>query len=343
MKSLMAAAALAASFAAPASHAGGTLFDAVSLGGSRGMALRVLSEPGLPAEAAGVRDGIARSMGLAGDPGSLASTSLKVSPVLRWDDNVNGGMASDDLVIGGYRFLVDERFRARGGVVVGGAVSAGAAYALGERTGIEFGLQASAAFAPALSMTKTAVRGEACVRHVTADYGTLLSGCADVSARDQELGSSRKAGVEVSASRTFVGRAAVHEAEVTLRREKEFENGAVRDQVGLRYGAATPGGVAFSAEIGFGTASKDVMTTRRRAGVSAAAIIAGRPTRLGVSVQEGRGGLFLGEERREVTISAFASRQVTDRLTIGVHATRTRARHDFFDDSGFGVDFGIRF
>lgn len=320
----------------------GEVLDAVALSGSPAISIYALSMHGLPAPYHIAGDRLVRRAGLAGR--GSGSTWLHFFPVLTYDGNINGGAVGEAVTLDGFRFEIADAYRAVGGVLVGAAVSSGARIGVDGGTALEFDLGASAAWSPERSMSKTSMGGSACLHHMSADRATHLRGCLDVHRLEYDLGETRRAGAELGIGHVFASRTAFHEVGASLRRERDFV-GAGPDQAILtaRYTGAFTGGWTFSAVGGFGARIEERIVMRERFSVSAARVMAGRPTSLMIGLQRNRGGLFLGEVRNERVISLGIGRQMNDQFAIGFTASRTEAKHDFFEDTGFGLNLGLRF
>lgn len=347
MRTKMIMTVLAASLVAPAAHAEERrvgVLDAVAMSGSQSLAIYALSNPALPRQMHETRDNIASRMGLSGQPGDIGSRWMRFSPVLTYDGNINGGSTGDSILAGGFRFEVGEEFRAVSGILVGGSVNAGMRVNLAERTALELDLGAMAAWAPQHDMTKNSVRASACVRHMLPDNATHLRGCVDGSYLSYELGETRKAGIEAGVSRAFASTSAFHEVSATGRIERSFGLGG-DDQLIMsgQYIGAFGNGWTIAAGAAIGSKTEERISMRERVSFAAATIIADRPTQFSVSVQNNRGGMFLGESRQERIVTLGVNRPLNDKLTARVNVSRTVARHDFFNDTSVGVDFGFRF
>lgn len=329
--------------ASPVAAKDSRILDAVAMTGSGSLALKALSDPRLPAPLKQARAKIAHDMGLTGQPGEVTSRWLRFAPVLAHDSNINGGSSGDSVTVSGLTFEVDEKFRAASGLLLGLSFNAGMRINAAPLTALELDMGGMAAFAPEHDMTKTRLTGSACLRR-DVGKGTHLRGCADAYLSTYELGRTSRLGAEVSVSRAFASSNAFHEVTLGLKQNLYLEGEDYQQTVlSAQYVTARPGPMAFTAGIQLGSDTGDRISMRERVSVGLATELAGKQTTFALSAQNNRGGLFLGEERRERTYGVSVSRRFTDKLTVGVSYTRTKAQHEFFDDNALGLDIGWRF
>jgi len=342
---LRAAAFLSLSAIAPVAHAksDGNVLEGVGMTGSESMMMFALSDYRLPRDFHEARLALAKRMGLVGTPGQVTDSWIDFAPVLTYDGNINGGSVGESVTISGLEFRVEDDYRAKGGLLVGTQVTAGLRMNVGERTALELDGYAMAAWAPEHDMTKTRVQGSACLRRMVNDR-VQVRGCLDGYHSSYELGETRRAGVEAGMSYAFASFAAFHEIDVSLKQSRYFDDEDYNQTtVAAIYTTGRPGPLAFTAGVQLGTEVEDRIAMREAFMAGVSMMVLDRPTSFLVSLQNNRGGMFLGEGRDERVYAVSANRRVHDHLTVGAAYSVTEASHEFFQDNAFGVTFNVRF
>lgn len=341
-RTIAAALALIAGASAPLAQERPGIIDALALAGSGNLTTYALSQPELPRSLHVVRAQMLARDGFLGTPGKIMDKHITFSPVLTYDGNINGGAVGDSLVISGLRFKIEDDQVSKGGVLIGGAVDAGADINLAPNTALELNAGAWVGFSPEHDLSKGGANLSACISR-QATPATRLRGCARASHLEYALGKTQRASVEIGGAHAYSVREGFNEVDVSLREERTF-GGVVEDQriLSLRHTTAHRSGLTFTIGGNLGSETRGI-SMRERVHVGAAKIIAGRPTSISLSAQNNRGGQFLGQGRAENIFTLGASRQVHDRLTVRVSGTRVRARHEFFNQNSVGIDLGLRF
>ena len=125
-----------------------------------------------------------------GTPGTLDRT-FRFSPVLAWDDNINGGYYHDQLDLGGLIFDADPANRARAGLVIGTRADASIRLSWAEGRVIDLRAGAELGWSPRHDIGRAFAQVEACARNHLAGW-TFADVCASVSgahrAARRELG-----------------------------------------------------------------------------------------------------------------------------------------------------------
>lgn len=319
----------------------GDTIKGIQMGGTERMMVMALSDPGLPAAAHATRDALLGTMGILGQAGRITRTNLNFSPVLTHDSNINGGYGSTTIVIDGLNFNVDKDYKALDGFLLGGSVSTGLRMALGHKTALSLSGSTSLAWSPEHDMWKNAVSASACINHMVT-VQTWSYGCLDASHRSIDLGESTRYGARVGMNRLFFSGIGLHEAtaEIQLNEHdsgKEYRQGLVN----VSMTTALTGGysVAFGAQLGEGV--QDVSTLRHRVFAGVGFELFDRPTSVTVGLQKNDGGIFLGSPVENAIASISISHQVTKKLDVSIHASRTDSNVSFYDDNQLGMNFGF--
>ncbi|ADO44044.1 lipocalin [Ketogulonicigenium vulgare] len=277
-------------------------------------------------------------LGYTGQPERL-TTSVRISPMLYWDPNVNNGLTQDSVLISGLEFTIPSDMVAQSGVVYGLEASASQRWAVGQGMTIqpEIGLQLSNASAwdsPAKS-----ARGAVCAVH-TLERGHWSNVCVQQS--HYTGGTSRTFDQTdlMFGHDVFVGGArggAAHLLGMTARRS--FLPEGHRDIFGLRLTSAWPGlgSTTIAAEIGGDIAGIQSRTRFISAGVTR--MIYDRPTTFSIFADQREGSFFLGEPLVDYGAGISFSRPLSDWLMIEISAEQKNSTASVYDDDYIRVNF----
>ncbi len=344
MKStLLLATALTATLAAGATAEPNRTFDGVRLAGSERLALFALTRPGMSLGALREAYGLARAMGQEGAaPGTIVHQRFDVDPILRYDDNLNGGMKNDSFTALGLEFRIDEDQVAKEGLLIGAEVGSDTRVALGHKTALDVDLGAWAGVSPGNDLSKIGANGQACVSH-RIDFANHVQSCGGASIDRYELGEGALAFVSADYIRLFSAGPGLHEARIGTGVNRNFTESGDYDQQTLSFGvtSAWKQGFATNLRASFGEEVEGRHVTTKSVDAGITAIVLDQPTSFRAGWRESEGGLFLGEPRSDETWSASVSRPITKRASVRIGYSDTDSTADFYDDSGF--DFAVSF
>lgn len=343
MKTLIATLSAAMTFTAPA-HAD-TIWDALSLTGSQRLYVYGLSQPGMGRKAHEVRAKILGDMGFEGHVGSVSATHFKVKPVLRYDNNVNGGFPADSVTVSGLTFTIDPTARRVSGLLAGIGVEGGFAMPLAD--GLALSTEVSAEYAGDFEhgLWKGRAQGQACLNKMVST-ATWLDACAQAWYSGYELGDSRGVGASLAAHHDFRLGHSLNEVSAQISQTHSMGSGmeAYDQQVlSLRMSGAYSNGVALFGGLDFGTKVEGSMVMRERAMFGLATKVAGRPSSISISAQKLRGGMWLGEPRHDTVYTLNVSHQVSEKIGLAVSMTRTKSTAGVFSDTVFGLNASLKF
>lgn len=285
---------------------------------------------------------VARRQALTKDPGErayIAERRASAFPVLSWDDNINGGLPGDGIVLGGVRFVPTED-AARAGVVLGLGGSGRLAWAVGD--GVRVALQAAATHvhAPEEDLSRSTAGASACATRTTTGFA-FVEGCLRLAAVDRDLSSTVSRRVELRGGRVFASALGDHELSLGIFRDDR--DGVPQDGVTATLLTARGGLGALGASLSLGERVEGrgavdlygaLWVTREAAG--------GAPMRVSLSYARERGARLLGSVAREDrTVTASLSRPIADGLSATVGLTRRDSTIDGF--GGTSLSLGLSF
>jgi hypothetical protein len=321
----------------------GDQLDAIRLAGSYRMMAHTLSTAGLPVQAREARDKLLGNMGYLGEFGDVSKPKFNFSPILAHDGNINGGFASDSFTISGIPFTVGEEYKAVSGVVFGMSASTGVKVSLGENSMLDLNAGASIAYSPEYEMSKLAAGASACLNHMFS-YSTYGYACLNATYKSYELGETKAVSGRTGLSHVFNSGFGVHEVSGGIQLNRML-SGAEYDQAiaNLSLSSAVPGPYAVTFGVQLGENVDDVLVMRERLYASVGFHVLERPTSVMLSVQNNRGGSWLGEARSDVVTTIGLSHQVSDKLTVSGTVSVTESSAEFFEDTQYGMNFAWRF
>ena len=321
-----------------------TTLESIRLSGSEHMMLHYLGGERMPSEAHAARAQLLQRMALTGPRGSIGDKGLKFSPVLTFDDNINGGFANDTLVISGLPLRIDSEYKAVGGVMVGGGASGLLRMNIGTGTALSLRGGASVSYALENSMLKAGSGGSACIETML-DGSTFAHGCLDASFQHVELGDTSQISARLGVDKAFSSALGVHEfgAEIQTARIGGGTDYTQKSAIFSLSTAFQDQPMAIRASLQFGEKVEGVLSMREKLTVGASFKVADRPTSVSVSVQNNRGGQFLGEDLSTRATSLSVNHQLNKNLTLGARVTRTTSSADFLEDTSLGMNVSWRF
>ena len=337
--------ALALSLAAPATaaQADGTIWDGLRLAGSQSLLAWSLSEPALPLEALAARNKILENMGYIGARGEITRTWYKFSPILTYDNDINGGFPGSSIVVSGLTFEIDEEYERVSGLMMGMSVSGGFTMPVADGLSWNSKALALATWSPEHSMSKVRIAGDSCLRKML-NISTYLNGCLDLSYSDYDLGTSHSIGGRVGISHAFAAFGALHEVQADLRHASYGGGSSYEQRVGsVRLTTAHAGGFATVAGLQLGSDVDGILAMRERIEFGISANIFGEPGMIMVSAQNNRGGSWLGEAREDRIYSLSLSRSFGDKFGATINISDTHSSAEFFNETAVGINFSYSF
>ena len=343
MKTIFATIAAATLFSAPVQA--GTIWDAMSLTGSQRLYIYALSQPGMGKKEHAVRAKILGNMGFVGHVGQVSSSALKFHPVLRYDNNVNGGFPTDSVTVGSMTFVLNPKDVRVSGVLMGAGLDGG--FAMPLANGLALSTQVSAEYAMDFEhgLAKGRASGQVCLNKM-ANPSTWLDACAQTWYSEYDLGSSTGYGVSVAAHKDFMMGKSINEVTVQLRGTHNGGSGIDgynQQLASVRLTSALSSGVALFGGVDVGTKVDGYQVMRERAVFGISGRIGGKISSVSLSAQNDRGGMWLGQARHDRTYALTVTQQITKKLTLSASLTRTKSSADVYDGTVYGLNARFAF
>lgn len=284
---------------------------------------------------------LARQLGVQPEQGfpDVVQYGVTVSPVLRHEHNVNGGIPSDYLRIGDFLFKVDPDSRARNAVMAGLRASAGLSMAVAKGSVLSFSGYKEYRRAIGEDLSVGEHGGAVTLSHTRDDWSYI-----DVSAGQYEK--RRKLGADstkyaVATVGRIIGSAGVtQDVSGTFMRIRD--NSSWQNRVRFNIASINPrlGLWRLSVEAGDRMDGR-LLPTLSVTGVYSN-IIFGSPTTLSLSAIQERGGEFFGTERRDDILIARADRRFSRKLSGYVSVERRDSNVEAFSNTNVEAGFLIR-
>ena len=268
----------------------------------------------------------------------LMDRSLRFSPVLTWDENINGGYFNDRLDLGGLILVADPANLARAGALVGGRVDATARLSWDEGRVIDLRASAELAWSPEHDIGRASAGVEACGRnHVTG--WTFVDLCASASASQRALSEGSAAGISAALVHLVSTAEAAHQFSLELDR-RALDAGF---QTGLTLGwSAVWNRAVTEVTLGAGTPIPDATATRGRVSARVGFLWHERAVSLSAWHVQASGGRLLGMDRADRVTGLGVSIEARRGMSIEVTHQVTRSTIALFDEDRTGLSVRFR-
>ena len=264
---------------------------------------------------------------------ALLGHSLRFSPVLAWDDNINGGYFNDTLEIFGLPFQVNPDNLARSGLVLGGRVDGSVRLVYAEGRYLDLTANTEAAWSPRHQIGRANAALSACARNHVSGW-TFADVCVTAAGGWRELSSSTSTAVSTKLSQLFATTAATHQVSVEVERS-QLSIGA---QTSVTLGWASVWNRATSdLSLTLGAPIPGAAATRARLSARTSWIWHNRPVTLSAWHMRSSGGMLLGMPREDRLTGLGVSVQARPGMSVDLMHQVTRSTVSLFDESRTGI------
>ncbi len=302
-----------------------------------GQALNTRTAP--PALTRAMRQGLERSGFYHEGAPALIARDLRFTPVLAWDENINGGYFNDTFNLYGLSFQVDPANLARAGLVLGGRLGGEARLAWGPGRLLDFSASAEVGWSPRHDIGRGNAQLSACARNHLTGW-TFADVCATAQAGRRSLSSSHSTAVSASLAHLFATGAAYHEVTVELERLHLAEGG--QNTVSLGWNAvwnrATTG---LSLTLGEPIPGQNA--TRARVSAQASWLWGSRPVTLSAWHMQASGGMLMGLPRQDRLTGIGLTLQPRPGLSVELMHQVTTSSIDLFAEARTGLSVRFQF
>lgn len=264
---------------------------------------------------------------------ALVNRSLRASPVLAWDDNINGGYFNETYTLFGLPFVVSPNNVARAGLVLGGRLDGSLRLAWAEGRTLDLSASAEAAWSPVHDMGRSTAHVQACARNHIARW-TFADVCATASGGRRALSSGHSVAVSAGLSRVYGGASSAHEISVELE-QRRLSPG---DQTGLTLGwGAVWNRAVTQVSVGIATPIPGASATRLRLTARVGWMWDNRPVNVSLWHLQSGGGMLLGVPRADRQTGVGISLQARSNLSVDLTHQVTQSTIALFDEARTGL------
>ena len=264
---------------------------------------------------------------------------INLSPVVAYDDNINGGNRNSSFTLGDtLTFTVDEDARAKEGVVLGAAINANMRYGYGRGDYLDAAGSFSAVHAPTEDLEKYNYGFSLCSRNHIQGW-TFLDGCATTQSQIVDLGTAREDAVRLTATQLLQAGGYDHALSATFGHVwfTNFEQNTYASSLTTSLGKLG----SASITLDLGDAVDGAHAQRERLTLNYVTSIADRTFSFSASQANARGSMFLGDLREDVTTTFGVRTDLTDQISVNIRLTDNASTVDFFEYRSVSVGFGF--
>ncbi|WP_156102902.1 hypothetical protein [Thioclava atlantica] len=317
--------------------------EAIALSGAPRLAVFALSQPERSLRDRWEMRRLLISLAFEGRVLVASRIEAHVSPFIRYDSNLNGGFPVSSLTVGGLTFQINPDDVRKKGALVGLDGQASFAMPLADGLALSGVGQVELGYAPQQRVDKTQLSGSLCVERMF-NTATWLSSCLSGYKQVFDLGQDRGISGSLTLRQELLVGQSFHELTIGVSRKRELANGGSNQNiVSLGMISALRTGFALNTNFSFGDAVLGELVMRNRVGIGISGLIAGRPTSVFFHREESRGSLYLGQPRRDRTLTVQMIRSLPWRWSAEISYSLIRSSADVFDDNFLGFSVSRRF
>lgn len=262
----------------------------------------------------------------------------RLSPIIAYDDNINGGNRSAEFDVGGFTFSGDPRFVAKEGFVFGGELGGTLRYAYGRGRYLDLSGGLSAVYSPKHDISKYAAGVSACSRNHVQEW-TFLDFCARANKLFTDIDTSTSYSLSTSGTQLFTLAGFDHEATVGVKKSFFDEYDQLSASVELATSLGKPGSISVGLEVGETVEGENSLENRISLGYRTEFL--NRPLSATLSRTTFGGGSFFGMSREDETYGLSLRTNVTSQISVGFSARSNDSTIDFYSFDSISLDIGV--
>jgi hypothetical protein len=267
---------------------------------------------------------------------------VSAKPLVEHDRNINSGIPTDTVTLGGLRFIVNEEDRAKDGFLLGGQVSAGVDYSVSKGQVVSVGGQLAYQYSFEHDLSKKYAGANVCLNSHVSKWGWIDT-C--FGARVLEQGSRLEEGYgSLGYTQVFASPFADHEVKFEI--QKAVREDYDKLTAGAILTSAIPDVGALGVSLRLGEKIEGEHTTLADGSISLTRPVFDRLTTVGVAHRYVAGGEFFGDDREDQITTFSMSTELTKRFSVSLDYEITDSTIGIYDDESLslGVNFtGFRF
>ena len=283
------------------------------------------------------REGYKDGLGVQGaEPVDNLSALFSLTPIFRYEDNINGGNSPQPLVVGNLSFIGDENFHKQSGVLVGLNAGLGGRYIYdqGRYLNYHLGTGYAQSFESGIGVVNHTAR-VCSVNHFA--KGWYVDACADQVRERKELMNATNSNVKLIGSHIFSSPTQQH-TQVKLGINRYLTDAFQQNQLQFSVSTTHPQGIVTGIDTTFGEAVSGQLATQFFVAGRVGLYFLKKPLRVSASYHRSTGGLLLGFDRDSNTASISVSYPIWRNLTATLGYIKTDSNIDHFDVGGPSLD-----
>ncbi|WP_304618401.1 hypothetical protein [Paracoccus sediminilitoris] len=265
------------------------------------------------------------------------SSGHALMPLLRHDTNVNGGIPSDRITIGGLPFRVFDDSRARSGVLMGLRYAGWQSLSFGRAARLRLSHSYSAEAEPKHGFHRLSAWARACADRPLQRW-TWVEGCLSGFYDDDSVDAETAVTSQIGMRRLFRTPLGFHQAQVTLARTHQDDYR--KDAIHLTSHTLTKAGL-FGLDVSLGERVTGQNTLRTLVAASWSGTLGRQPVTLRLSRACTTGAMFLGAAREDRITRAKVETPLSI-LDLGLYAEERQSTIDAYGGTDVGIDLGLR-
>lgn len=279
------------------------------------------------------REGYKDGLGVQGaEPVDNLSALFSLTPIFRYEDNINGGNSPQPLVVGNLSFIGDENFHKQSGVLVGLNAGLGGRYIYdqGRYLNYHLGTGYAQSFESGIGVVNHSAR-VCSVNHFARRW--YVDACADQVRERKELMNASNSNVKLIGSRIFSSPTQQH-TQVKFGINRYLTDAFQQNQLQVAVSTIHPQGIVTGIDTTFGEAVSGQLATQFFVAGRVGLYFLKKPLGISASYHRSTGGSLLGFERDSNTASISVSYPIWRNLTATLGYSETDSNIDYFDVSG---------
>lgn len=260
-------------------------------------------------------------------------------PLLRHDANVNDGIPSDRITLGGLPFRVTEESQAKNAVLAGLQYSRWTNFTFGRAARLRFAQSWTAELEPTYGYHHLAASARVCAEQPVARW-TWIDGCLTGVHDDDSVDADTSLTGSLGTRKLFASGLGYHQASLSLLHARTGDYGKDILQLGLQTLTARHG--LIGADLILAEKVEGENTLLYMAGIDWTGRVGDRTVSVGLNHAKTAGASIFGLPRED-RITRLSVEFPVGKLDLGAFAERRKSTVDAYDRSDFGITVGFRF
>lgn len=257
------------------------------------------------------------------------SLKLAVVPTLAFDQNINGGNPSRDLVLGNIRFVGDKALHEKSGVLAGGFLDAKGRQIIGAGHYLTYGLRGGYSYNETHNVSVVRTNFNFCAINNVESW-SYLDVCANHSIVNKAITRNSTTNFNFSLTHLFTSSTGNYH-KTTWSMNRLFTDEYEQDQIILDFTSILDNHSTAIISLTAGEAVDDQLVTQLSMSGRYGTKLGNRNVWLGANFSTASGGKLLGFDRSDKVSHVSITYQLSDQLTATLGFQNTDSSIDYFD------------